>query len=175
MHVVLYIIILFTFVEIRFLIFILNAAKHVLWCQWFNLQVSVVSYNPYKCKESYSHWDVCYNSLVSFGQIHMVGSSSKDAEVQKKWKLKRIQAPALVHPPSEPKHHKTDYDNSQNGKKIGTVFIPTDIEGRDKKQNATKQKKQSSPVATLWLVGCMVRVKNYFQSEFQLWMFVPAR
>ena len=130
------------FIYICLVVFILVAVKYAMWFPWFQLQVSMISNNPYKCKESYSHWGVCYGSLISCSQTHMVGTSSKDTKIQKKWKLKSIQVPAFVHPSRKPKHYKTYYDNNRNCKKISTVFVPTNVKGRDKKQKATKQKKQ---------------------------------
>ena len=101
----------------------------------------MVSNNPYKCKESYSNWDVCYHSLVSSSEIHMVGTSRKDTKIQKEWQFKSIQAPAFVNPPRKAKHYKTSSNDDQNNEKIGTVFITTDIKGRDKKEKTVKQKK----------------------------------
>ena len=63
----------------------------------FHLQVNVVSNDPNKDQECHAYRNVCNTSLVSTDQPHMVGSSSKYDDVQKKWKLKSIQAPAFVH------------------------------------------------------------------------------
>ena len=65
----------------------------------FHLQANVVSNDSSKDQECHAYRDVCNSSLVSTDQPHMVGSTSKYDEVQKKRNLKSIQVPAFVHPP----------------------------------------------------------------------------
>ena len=77
------------------------------------------------------------------------------------WQLKSIQIPGFIDIPKQCKPHKNSRGSWRNDEKINTT-ISTNVEGKDKKQSTAKWKQQSSPVAMLQLIRCMVGIQDCF-------------